>query len=393
MGYTNGTDIAKYIADRDRASLTGKAQIYKLRLMGAGIFRLKRGEMEKRGRGSSRVRVSLLPRLALWAGVGVFVLVPTIVNCDSDEENTKPIEEGFVYVGTMSGQTDQIHKLKATTGDKVLALGGEHYGPLSLDIDRVTGDVFVYNPYYLRKYSKNGEQLFRIYIREGNFYDKMLYDAGAGDVWVHLSYYGRMARYDGKDGGLKSWFETGVKVPGQLLYDDAAGCFWMVVGDGYSVRKYSREGNELLEIKDDGELTPVAVDRKTDTILVAFYSVQKRSNSVRRYNKTGSLIEQFRTTVSSGRKTHALGVETGTSRIWVSDDQKTEIYDESGQLVRILTGKGFVVMDFSERGGTMFGITANAEVFAIGTGDYKVIWSTKKYNPHKEYSAIKYSRQ
>jgi DNA-binding beta-propeller fold protein YncE len=352
-----------------------------------------RGGIRAERGGSSRRRGSKLPRLARWAGVGVFVFLPTVVNCGDDEENNKPEEEGFVYVGTMRGQTDQIHKFKATTGEKVLALGGEHYGPLSLDIDRATGDVFVYTPHYLRKYSKNREQLFRVYIREGNFYDKMVYDAGTGDAWVCLSYFGQLARYSGKNGELKSRFDIGVKVIDQLIYDETADLFWIVIAGGYSVMKYLREGEKLIEIKDDGELTPMAIDRKTDTILVGFYSRQTRSNSVRRYDKEGLNIDEFPTTLSPTRKTHGIGVEAGTGRIWVSDDQKTEIYDGSGQLVNVLTGKGFVVMDFDNNGDLMFGITADAEVYAIRTADLKVLWSTKTSNPRKDFSAVKYSRQ
>ena len=97
-----------------------------------------------------------IPRLALWAGVGIFVLIIAVVNCDNDEESAKPTEEGFVYVGTMEGEKNHVYKLNALTGEKVFGLGGQAKAELYIAVDVGNGDVFIYCTSSLSRYSKSG---------------------------------------------------------------------------------------------------------------------------------------------------------------------------------------------------------------------------------------------
>jgi len=331
--------------------------------------------------------------LARWAGVGVFVFLPTVVNCGDDEENNKPKEEGFVYVGTMEGEKDHVYKMNALTGEKVFGLGGQAKAELYIAVNDGNGDVFVYCTNSLSRYSKSGELYYDVYIQSGFMYDQMVYDEAADGVWIYTCDDGHLEQYRGDSGEFVSRLSTGFREIDQLVYDEKGNALWVVNYDGYSVRKFSRDGGQLLELKEAGRLTPMAIDYKNDTVVFGYYDTEKRQTAVRRYTKGGVKTDEFATTLAEGKKAKSIAVEPGTRNIWISDGLKTEVYTPDGNLFHILVGNGFLVMDFSERGTIFFGINADGYVYAIRTADMKTLWTAKTILNEKEYMAVKYSKR
>jgi outer membrane protein assembly factor BamB len=330
----------------------------------------------------------------LWAGVGVFVLIIAVVNCDNDEESAKPTEEGFVYVGTMEGEKNHVYKLNALTGEKVFGLGGQAKAELYIAVDDGNGDVFIYCTSSLSRYSKSGELYYDVYIGTGGFmYDQMVYDEAADRVWIYTCDDGHLEQYRGEDGEFVFRFSTGFRRIEQLVYDEKNDALWVVNSGGYSVRKFSPEGRQLLELKEAGRLTSMASDYKNDTVVFGYYDPEKRKTAVRRYTKAGEKADEFATTLTEGMRAKSIAVEPGTRNIWISDGLKTEIYTPDGNLVHVLVGNGFLVMDFSERGTMFFGINAEGYVYALRTADLKELWTAKTILKDREFLAVKYSKQ
>ena len=353
-----------------------------------------KGERERTRRGSSRARKLTIPRLALWAGVGFVILFPALVNCDSDEENNKPVEEGFVYVGTMEGEKDHVYKLNALTGEKVYGLGGQARAELYIAVNDGNGDVIVYCTSSLARYSESGELYYDVYIGTGGFmYDQMVYDEAADRVWIHTCDDGDLEEYRGDNGEFVFRFNTGFPRIDQLVFDEKDNTLWVVSNDGYYVREFTTEGRQVLELREAGRLTPMAIDYQNDTVVFGYYNRETRKTAVRRYTKAGEKMDEFATTLTDEKKAKSIAIEPGTRNIWISDGLKTEIYSPDGNLLHVLVGNGFLVMEFNDRGTMFFGINADGYVYALRTADLKELWTAETIIKRREYLAVKYSQQ
>jgi len=363
--------------------LRNLAELRSKRGEGMARLKIKKGKGSE-GRGGSSRR---------WAGVGVFVFLPTVVNCGNDEDNNKPEEEGFVYVGTMEGEKDHVYKLNALNGEKVFGLGGQAKAELYIAVDDGNGDVFVYCTNSLSRYSKSGELYYDVYIQSGFEYDQMVYDEAAKRIWIYTCDDGHLEQYRAADGEFVFRFSTGFRRIDQLVYDEKDNTLWVVSNNGYSVREFSREGRQIIELKEAGRLTPMAIDYTNDTVVFGYYYPETRETAVRRYTKTGEKTDEFATTLAEGKKAQSIAVDPGTRNIWISDGLKTEVYTPDGNLFHILVGNGFLVTDFNERGTTFFGINAEGYVYALRTADLKELWTAKTIINDREFLAVKYSKQ
>jgi hypothetical protein len=359
---------------------------------GEGMAKLKpaRGKRELRRRGSSRADRCTLPRLARWAGVGVFIVSPATVNCDNDDAEEK-LPAGYAYAGVMEIEKDQVYKLNAANGEKEFGIGGRARGMLSIVVDPASGDVFVYSTGSLKKYTKAGELVYDVNVYSGLDHDKMVFDDSTRAVWVYNERDGKLRRYNKGTGAEEFSFETGLTWISQLIYDSDTDSFWIVNFRGMGILKFSKTGKKLLEIKDSGKLTAMALDPGNNTLLIGYYDSAARKNSVRRYRKDGSLVDEFPTALSPVHKTRFITVEPGTRRIWVSDGDKIEVYDEAGVLYRTIEGTAYVRGDFGPGGKTFFGITTDGEIHALRLPSFDTLWTAKAVTEREKTLAIKYS--
>jgi hypothetical protein len=291
----------------------------------------------------------------------------------------------------MEVEKDQVYKLKAAGGEKEFGIGGRAGGMLSIVADPASGDVFVYSTGSLKKFTKTGEPVFDVYVYSGLDHDKMVFDNSTGDVWVYNDRDGKLRRYNKDTGAEESSFETGLTWINQLIYDSEAGSFWIAKYDRLGVLKFSKTGKNLLEITDNGQLTAMALDPGNDTLLIGYYDSATRKNSVRRYGKDGGLVDEFPTGLSAVQKTRFITVEPGTRRIWVSDREKTEVYDEAGVLCRTIEGTAYVRCNFDGSGKMFFGLTTTGEVHALRLPTFETVWKSKAITDQEKRLAIEYS--
>jgi hypothetical protein len=119
-----------------------------------------RGKRVTKRRGARSAAKHLLPRLALWAGVGVFVF-SLCGGCD-DDNGEAPGPAGFVYVINYETVIPVIRKYSAGNGELV-----NMYTPnglcISAAIDRESGDLFVYSWSSLNRYDKDGRLIYQVW--------------------------------------------------------------------------------------------------------------------------------------------------------------------------------------------------------------------------------------
>ncbi len=161
---------------------------------GEGMTRLsvKRGKGNERRRGSSRRRGGMLPRLARWAGVGVFIFGLFLLSCENDTGGPTEPGEGVVYVIVWSAQDTTLSavKLDASSGARLGVYPVKDYKRDELRavaVNRLNGDVYFA---FMRGFVRMGPK-GRIYFdREFFLYsiyadNEVLVDAGANRVWVY----------------------------------------------------------------------------------------------------------------------------------------------------------------------------------------------------------------
>jgi hypothetical protein len=359
-------------------------------LLGLGVSeaKIRKGEMGTRRRGLSRATRLSIPRLALWAGVGIFVLAAGL-SC-SDVPATRTSGLGFVYVGTMDIEKEPVYKLDAGNGEKILGLTGDSKGGLSIDGDPGNGDAYVYTLGYLRKYSPGGKLRYKVNVDSGWLDDSMVFDFKYRVVWIHTTDDGEIKKFDAANGKYVNSIFTGVTAACGLVKDYVDDALWLTPRIGSEVYKYSaREGKLLLKIKIAGWVGPVALDRDDGTILVSSMSEAGKSIRIIRYDKNGKRVREYLTGFNELPAT--VGVEPATGIIWVSDGERTERYNREGTRLDPLSNVGFVVIDFNADGTLTFGIDKGRTAFALRTNrGTDVLWSQKVGPFQEDYWAIKF---
>jgi hypothetical protein len=157
--------------------------------MGAGAFRLKRGEMKKRGRSSSRAVRFALPRSALWAGVGVFIFAWIFIGCEEDNTPTPLADDGYIWVAPSYCHLGFV-KIGNYSGRivKTLDLGEEAIPCLGMATGAETGNLYIFANDRLNKYDREGKLLYSLEMgwEEGFDVDES-HDALWTYDWFYLS--------------------------------------------------------------------------------------------------------------------------------------------------------------------------------------------------------------
>jgi len=300
---------------------------------GEGMTRLsvKRGKGSEGRRGSSRARGSTLPRLARWAGVGVFVFGALLLSCDEGptEPTLTPSGQGFVWVGTDNVYTENwLIKVDVGTGEiHRRGVKGFKTGEwlVGIPVEEETGEFFLHNPsFFLARYDAKGETIWRkgetpyrwrdyssiaFYVkgnvvwgtdevrwslekRDGsngklllmkhiaglNFNPKppIQIDQRDGSVWAASpSYLVKLSANGTKM--FEEEFTFPERVIRNMAINENSGNLWVIVmdrasGERYRLIKYSSAGSKLLT-KDtfiNQEPTGMAVDPKTGDVWLAY---------------------------------------------------------------------------------------------------------------------------
>jgi hypothetical protein len=307
--------------------------------------KIPRGKSKQRLRGSSRVRTLFKPRLALWAGVGVFVFA-CLMACDGGT-GTEPIERGSLYVASYSYIWPRVQRLSAKTGEIREGFTPENHC-IGADVDPETGDVFVYIFNYIQRYTSGGRLKYEIraYTHYYSGREHIALNSKTG-VLYFLDGEGGVDYYRAEDGELLGGFSTGPGDAEQLLVDDVENTVWVIQDGGVEAVKYSAEGNELLKLN-DGPYTEIRVEGNSNTVILGV--VKSNGNFLYRYSKTGTKKKEIRTRFTP----KALGVEPGTGTIWASDGEVIERFAAEGGKIGEIPTAGFEFIDFGTEGGAAF---------------------------------------
>jgi hypothetical protein len=288
-------------------------------------------------RGSSRVSSGIVPRLALWAGVGVFMFVlAIIVSCGDDgvgpsgPPNPNDPHPIWVFYGTWY-KYDQL-------GNEILRVKTEPYAG-GYALNPSTGDIWGEDPhtstwyifdskgylvkrvgkfenvdglafdtkvkrvwmpsrpagteiFYLKKFNYEGELLRNVAMDAEviNVHDIDVYEE-TGDVWVMSSYSAsryHILKYD-KNGNLllkKTELQVRYETPWSGLFvDQTDGGVW-IFRDRYYPCKYDKNCNRVLMLNRLGYILDVG--RRTGDVLMKVW--QSDGSRMMLLNKNGGVV-------------------------------------------------------------------------------------------------------
>jgi hypothetical protein len=342
----------------------------------------------KRGpkRGNARYAPKrLVPRLALWAGVGVFVCALAL-SCGDDEGSGSPGPAGFVYVVNYETVLPGIQKFSTETGKRVNA-----YTPnglcISAAVDPDNGDLFSYSWSSLYRYDKDGKLIYRVWAdtarRLGREY--IAFNGEAGRVYF-LNGSGKVHYFRAADGEWLGAFYTRLEDHEGIVVDDVENTEWVMAKGGAVVRKYSFDGDNLLVELSDGPYTEMAVDDSSNTML--FGVIKGGRGYVVRYSKAGAKKQE----ILAGLAPTALAVEPGSGRIWVSDGDAIERYKGDGTKIEGLASLGFLYMDFTDDAAVAFAVSRGGLFYAIDTRSLKILWRGEQYPSNHDIHFVGYSK-
>ncbi|NIT35996.1 MAG: hypothetical protein GTN49_05765 [candidate division Zixibacteria bacterium] len=345
---------------------------------------VKRGKGSEGRRGSSRVRRRILPRLARWAGVGVFVFGGLLLSCDEGPTGDAGSERGFVYVLGDLEVMPQVQKFIAKTGEEKTSFFTRD-GCISGDVDPDNGDVFAYTWNFLRRYDRTGEMVYEVrvqterfngreYIALNNKTDVIYFLDGLGKVWY----------YRGKDGERLGAFYTKLQDSEQLVVDESENTEWIVGNRGEVARKYSSDGYYMLVELADGPFTRIAVDDNSNTVLIGV--VKGTRKYLARYTKRGTKKKE----IPTGIAPRGLGVEPGSGNIWVSDGRAIERYAADGKKLPGFADVGFKYIDFTGDGAAAFAVDGEGYLYAVGARSLKILWREKRFSSWHDIHLLKY---
>jgi outer membrane protein assembly factor BamB len=379
----NGTDIAKYIAEKVRAFLTGIFRLLKLRLMGAGAFRLKRGEMEKRGRGSSRAARFTIPRLALWAGVGVFVFAMAL-SC-GDDGPTEPTgnDEGVVYSVQWREENTNLVLVKfdAANGARLATYPIKDYKRDDLRataVNRRNGDVYLA---FVRGFVRMGSE-GQIYFDRDFFLhsiygdNDVLVDAGAKRVWVYDD--GEFNLHDAATGDLLKTIRP-IGSGAVSEYDNTLVAAASPLGPTELV-KLSKDGDELWRREFSTERRTcvcIAVDLADGAIYVVSDNGRKPIRNIyfQKLTHDGEVIFDKEITPEYPERAE---VSVLDRTIWAAGWHAYHLNGE-GRIMKELSDKHYYSLALSRVGNKVFFGAGDPKpiLLAIDTETYRVIWNLR----------------
>jgi hypothetical protein len=236
------------------------------------ISRTKREE-ERGRRGARRNTKSMLPGLARWAGVGVFVLGAAMA-CDNGPTEPAGNNEGVLYALIWSKEIPHLVLIKfdAADGTRLGSYPVKDYNSeemRAVGVNRRNGDVYIALINHFIRMGSEGQFYFdRDWFLTSNYQDTdLLIDAGAKRVWVYEN--GAFNLHDAETGDLIKTIAP-VREGAVSEYDNTLVTSAISIA-GTELIKISKDGNELWRkfISSEPRLCEcVAVDPKDGTIYV-----------------------------------------------------------------------------------------------------------------------------
>jgi hypothetical protein len=337
------------------------------------------------GRNARYAATRLLPRLALWAGVGVFVC-GGMMTCDNTTE-PGPAESGSLYVAAYSYTWPRVQRRSAKTGEIRQGFNPDNFC-ISADVDTETGDVFAYIFNYITRYTPGGRLKFETYAWTRKYSGREYIDLNEKTRIIYfLNGEGMLFRFDADTGeDLGILLGTVLGDAEQLLVDDDENRIWIIAKGGADVRKFSPQPDLLLILR-DGPYTKMRVEPESNTLIMGV--IKNGANYLYRYTKGGVKKKE----IAIGVKPTNLAVEPGSGVIWVSDGATIERYAADGVQLEGIPTAGFDLIDFGTGGGAAFTLDGGGYLTAYNTRDLNVAWREKRFSKYDEIHFLKYNEK
>ena len=345
-------------------------------------------EEAKRRRGSSRGLVRILPRLARWAGVGVFVLAALSSNCENGEGLSEIEDDGFIWVGSTQTSYDLL-KVGNNTGTILLnlPLGGEPRQCFGMLTGRLTGNIYILSSNILEKYDARGEKVFS--VSTGFTEEKFALDESRNALWTAgMNYLKKRSPYDGEPVNLTG---HGLVKVASIDVDRTDGGLWLGGKTSryneYSVSKYSTAVEKIRSIRINANPDLIAINPLNGDLWIA--SVESRTGGCERLlsKYSGKGLKSFDINISSPITN--LAINTSNEGCFALYNDKVEEYSPNGELVWAWPFDEPLSFIPSYRGEVLFVTEKSSgwgrKIIKIDVANNRVLWSTRVEQTEAEY--------
>ena len=353
------------------------------------MSRLKtaRGKRGRRGRGSSRAPTFTIPRLARWAGVGVFVC-GLALSCDDGPSEPTGNKEGVVYALRWYEDTTNLALVKfdAADGTRLGTYPVKDYKRDELravGVNRRNGDVYLA---FVRGFVRMGSEGWIYFDRD--FYlcsinpgTRVLVDAGGNRVWVNDG--DTFNLHDAVTGDLMRTIRP-IGNGAVSEYDNTLVAAASPLGPTELV-KLSKDGDELWRrevFPERRTCVCMAVDPADGTIYVISDNEREPVSNYyfQKITRGGEVLFDKEIDWPYGTRAEVSALD-GT--IWAAQWHAFHINAE-GEILKELTDRYYYVPALSRVSNTIFflasGPTRASVLLAMDTETYRVLWSVRLEN-------------
>lgn len=310
--------------------------------------KIPRGKRKLKRRGTRCWRKSFVPRLALWAGVGVFVLA-LLASCGDDgpTEPTPtpptPSGEGFVWAYTERVWNDRwLLKIDIGTGE-IFHYGAEGFDigtrPVGIPADVDTGEFFLHlDNQFLTKYSPNGRRVWKTgtpYHFET--YGSLAYYKKGKAIWAFGPC--QLDKYNAATGErvLSKWYSglSNMGVPIQV--DQRDGSVW-AASSNYLLKVSSR-GTVLYEEHYEGfdrTIANMAINEKTGELCLVIYDTKPyKQDLLIKYAPSGKKL-LTKTVFANAGGPEGMAIDPANGNVWLGYKTGVVVHDARGDYKKIL---------------------------------------------------------
>jgi outer membrane protein assembly factor BamB len=336
-----------------------------------------KGASERARRSAFRV-----PRLALWAGVGIFVLT-LLAACDEGPTEPAGNSEGIVYTIRRDENNENYVLLKFDAGDGTrlgaYPVRSYEFWPLrAVGVNRRNGDVYLaFVKNFVRMGSEGQIYFDRDFFLHSIYGDNdVLVDAGAKRVWVYDD--GDFYLHDAETGDL---LKT-IRPIGNGAVSEYDNTLVAAASPRYATElvKLSKDGEELWRREFSAEKRTcvcIAVDPADGTIYVVSDNEREpvRNFYFQKLTSDGEVVFDKEIPYLYGTRAE-VSIFDGT--VWATNGHAYHINGD-GEIIKEITDKRYYVPALSRVSNKLFiaAYDTSPLIRAIDTETYRVIWSLR----------------
>jgi len=291
---------------------------------------IKRGKGSEGRRGSSRRRGSMLPRLARWAGVGIFVSCWLLLNCEGS-----PTEPGYFGSGIVLSNVhneDGFWILSPKDGSTVFrfSTGGPPINS-NLGVFEKYGEIVLEDRASVRAFNTRGEKKWEISYGEGQPVSFLWLEQNGDSFWWWGPEHEGNNLYRFKRVNKDPLMETNCFQPSAGAIHPQGGALWLASEYEKKIVTISTEGRILREVKLDNRPYDIKIDSEGN-VWIPFQAILAKYDA--------DFKELFSVRFSDQLNVKRIVIDKKDNSCWAVAGNSTEKFSRTGKKIFYKNGLG-----------------------------------------------------